>query len=71
VKRGWQINAGQILKIAMQLQDVNLKDPAILKEQLMGVDAVYMMVLINAIANSKESVTNEWIMTKIDELFED
>ena len=36
IERGWRITAGQMLKIIWQLQDVNLSDPAVMREQLTG-----------------------------------
>jgi len=41
VQRGWKINAGQYLKIALQLNELDLLDPAVLREQLVGVDLFY------------------------------
>ena len=41
IKRGWNISAGQILKIAWQISEIDLTDPEILKEQLTGVDMAY------------------------------
>ncbi|MDC3312697.1 hypothetical protein OAV22_02045 [Flavobacteriaceae bacterium] len=67
VKRGWQINAGQILKMAMQLNDLDLKDPNVLREQLTGVDLTYFAMLISAIG--KEEFTTKYICEVIDRIF--
>ena len=58
MKRGYTINAGQYLKMAMQLNDLDLTDVEVLKDQLMGVDSTYMEMLINAIAEQKEKDEN-------------
>lgn len=58
INRGYTINAGQYLKMAMQLNDLNLKDVEVLKDQLMGVDSTYMQMLIDAIAAQKEKDEN-------------
>ena len=54
INRGYTINAGQYLKMAMQLNDLDLKNVEVLKDQLMGVDSTYMGMLIDAIAEKKE-----------------
>lgn len=46
VQRGYTINAGQILKIALQVGDLDLKNPVVLKDQLTGVDVAYFMQVI-------------------------
>lgn len=58
INRGYTINAGQYLKMAMQLNDLNLKDIEVLKEQLMGVDSTYMEMIITAITEQKEKDEN-------------
>lgn len=50
IERGWTITAGQQLKIIMQTNSLNLSDPLILREQLIGVDYMYfqdLLVLVN------------------------
>ena len=58
IGRGYHINAGQFLKMAMQLNDLDLKNVEVLKDQLMGVDSTYMNMLIEAIAEQKEKDEN-------------
>jgi hypothetical protein len=70
--RGWRISAGQILKILMQLSELNLSDPEVLKEQLIGVDQAYMNQLIREI-NNRESGTRvdaTYIAQLIDKIFD-
>lgn len=70
VQRGWTVTAGTYLKILLQLNELNLKDPVVLQEQLVGVDIAYFTQLINAIRNtSKENLTFEYISTIIDRIF--
>ena len=38
IKREWTINAGQILKMAYQVSELDLTDPKVLEDQLTGVD---------------------------------
>lgn len=49
IRRGWQVNAGQMLKMALQLNELNLLDPKVLEEQLTGVDAAYFNQVINSV----------------------
>ncbi len=46
VKRGWQINAGQIVKMALQLNKFDLYNPKVLEDQLTGVDLYFFGQLI-------------------------
>src|SRR3546814_2365725 len=43
IRRGWVINAGQILKIMMQVSELDLTNPAVLQDQLTGVDSAYFI----------------------------
>jgi len=46
IQRGWNIHIGNYVKMAMQLNDLDLKDINILEEQLTGVDAAYLNEII-------------------------
>lgn len=54
IKRGYKINAGQYVKMALQLQDFNLKDPEVLSDQLCGVDLFLFEMIINQIKQLQE-----------------
>lgn len=68
VRRGWQINAGQMLKMALQLNEMDLKSPAVLREQLTGVDLTYFAMLIDALSGEKD-ITVEYVCEVIDRIF--
>jgi hypothetical protein len=73
IKRGWRITAGQMLKIIMQLNDIDLTDRDVLQEQLIGVDQAYMTQLLKAI-QSTDNVTiidTTYIIQLIDSIFEE
>jgi hypothetical protein len=73
IKRGWRITAGQLLKIMFQISEVNLKDPMILREQLMGVDVAYMRQLIHMMNEKKaqsDKIDYNYIVAIIDEIFD-
>jgi hypothetical protein len=70
VKRGWTINAGQILKMAMQVGDLNLKDHGVLEDQLTGVDVAYFMEVISKVREKDpEKVNSAYLIEIIDRMF--
>lgn len=72
LKRGWNINAGQYLKMCFQVAELDLNDLATLEDQLVGVDSQYFMMLIAAMRSQKEKnidLTNDYITTIIDKIF--
>ena len=70
IERGWKINAGQQLKIMWQINELNLKDPQQLYEQLTGVDMAYMYQLISAIKGvDPERLNQAYIAEIIDRIF--
>ncbi len=69
--RGWRINAGQMLKIMWQISELNLKDKAVLSEQLTGVDMAYMWQLIDALQGTDaDKIDSAYVSTIIDRIFE-
>ena len=70
--RGWRITAGQMLKIASQISEIDLSDPKVLKEQLIGVDYAYMRQLIQMLQSrdSGTRVDSIYLARLIDEIFE-
>lgn len=71
IKRGWKISAGQMLKIIVQLNGVDLLNPSILREQLLGVDVSYMHELISTIQNEKGKIDTTYLGNLIDTIFEE
>ena len=74
IKRGWSINAGQILKMCMQLSDLDLKNIDVLEDQLCGVDSLYFTQLINQFKDAKMK-NNDWkydtnyVISVVDKIF--
>jgi len=73
--RGWNVDAGQLLKIALQLSDLNLHDPFTLEEQLTGVDLLYFYQIIADFTeqrrNNKDfAATTEYFIKVIERIFE-
>jgi hypothetical protein len=72
IQRGWRITAGQLLKIVWQLNDIDLKDPAVLREQLIGVDQAYMHQLLRALEtkDATQRIDATYLAKLVDEIFE-
>lgn len=71
IARGWRITAGQMLKMIWQIKDIDLENPEILREQLLGVDQAYMLQLIRSLEDQKGRVDNTYLAKLIDQIFED
>ena len=72
LKRDFNISASEYLKMAFQISQIDLSDPAVLEEQLMGVDVVYFNMLIDDIRNElkgKKHINYEWLVQKLDKIF--
>jgi hypothetical protein len=74
IKRGYTINAGQYLKMCLQLNDLNLHDVETLKDQLTGVDSAYFDIAIRAMESKKETdpefkVDNSYLFEVINRIF--
>jgi len=70
LQRGWKINAGQILKMAMQISELNLKDLKVLEDQLTGVDTAYFVQLLDRLkAKDPEKVDAAYLVEIVDRIF--
>lgn len=70
VQRGWSINAGQILKMCMQLNELNLKDFKVLRDQLTGVDVAYFAQVLQAVHDKDpEKVNTAYLLEIVDRMF--
>lgn len=70
IKRGWTINAGQILKMCFQISLLDLSDIRVLEEATMGVDAAYFIMLIRELKEKNpDKVDATYIMEIIDRVF--
>lgn len=72
LKRGWNINAGELLKVMFQISELNLHDADVLEEQLIGVDVAYFGTLINILRNieDKTKITSEYLNSIIERVFD-
>jgi hypothetical protein len=70
LKRGWNITAGEQLKVMFQISEFDLKNPRVLEEQLIGVDIAYFGALIEALEGvKKDEISSTYINTLIDKIF--
>ena len=74
IERGWKINAGQILKMAMQISELDLMNIDVFEDQLIGVDSLYFMNLIEQFRRSKANnpnfeLTPPYVISIIDKIF--
>lgn len=74
ITRGWTINAGQYLKMCLQLNDLDLHDIETLKDQLTGVDSAYFSMAIAAMEEKKKDdpnfvPDNAYLFDIINEIF--
>ena len=68
--RGFTINAGTYLKILWQVAELDLKDPVVLQEQLIGVDVAYFSMLLDILKNvDPNKLTYNYISQIIDRVF--
>ena len=71
IERGWRITAGQQLKIMLQINELDLKDWQVLREQLIGVDMAYMWQLTEALKDTDlNTIDSTYIAEIIDRIFE-
>lgn len=69
IKKGWTINTGQILKMAFQIKELDLYDPKVLADQLIGVDVAYFVQLLHMIYIDNRDIDYIYICELIDKIF--
>ena len=74
LERGYHINAGQYVKMAFQLNELNLHDIETLEDQLTGVDSGYFMIMISALRkkadeNGEAQVDKSYVFELINRMF--
>lgn len=70
IGRQWTINAGQILKIALQISELDPTDIAVLEDQLTGVDVAYFVELVTKLKEKDPTKVNSAYLVEIlDRMF--
>lgn len=73
INRGYHINVGQILKMVFQIKALDLYNIAVMEDQLLGVDSLYMASFVRSIkedAEKGEEVTETYLMELISDMFD-
>ena len=76
IKRGFNITAGEYLKIMFQISQLDLTDPDVLEEQLIGVDVAYFDLLVKILRERLTSrpdfgLSSAYLNEIIDRIFSD
>lgn len=71
LERGWRISAGEQIKIMWQISKLDLSNINVLREQLTGVDLLFMRALIYQLENRPENQNfdTEYLMEVCDKIF--
>ena len=74
ITRGWTISAGQYVKMAFELNELDLKNIEVFKDQVVGVDSAYFIQALDIIAKKMEqdpnfSLTTCYLFEVIDRIF--
>ena len=70
ISRGWRINAGQILKMCLQVSELDLTDLEVLEDQLTGVDTAYFLQVIDRLKEKDpEKVNTAYLIEILDRMF--
>lgn len=74
LKKGWYINAGQILKMCFQLSELDLTNISVLEEQLTGVDAAYFHEVISYCKKRQDEdpnwkIDSTYLCSIVDKIF--
>lgn len=70
IKRGWTITAGEMLKIGWDISHLDLGNPIVLREQLVGVDAAYFMQLLSLLKD-KQDIDRTYLFECVNRVFDD
>ena len=69
ISRGWRINAGQMLKMILQANKLDLNDYAVLEDQLTGVDVAYFAQVLEEVGKEDGRIDNAYLIEVIDRMF--
>lgn len=70
IQRGWSVNAGQVLKMLLQVSALDLTDPNVLEDQLTGVDSAYFLeVMAKVKEKDPEKVNAAYLVEILNRMF--
>lgn len=68
IQRGWSCHVGNYLKMAMQLNDLDLTDINVLRDQMTGVDSAYLLSIVDALDNPNIDITTSYVCELVDRM---
>lgn len=71
IKRGWTITAGEMLKIAYDIGQLDLNDATVLQDQLTGVDAAYFRQILNLIKQEGKPIDRTYLFELVNRIFDE
>jgi hypothetical protein len=71
IKRGWTITAGEMLKIAWDINKLDLNDRLVLQDQLTGVDAAYFRQIIDLLNKDDKPIERTYLFELINRIFDE
>jgi hypothetical protein len=70
IARQWTVNAGQILKMLMQINELDLTDPKVLEDQLTGVDSAFFLDVLDRLKDKDpETINAAYLCEIMDRIF--
>jgi hypothetical protein len=69
LRRGWTITAGEILKIAWDINKLDLTDIAVLQDQLTGVDAAYFNQVLAELRAEEKDLDRTYLFELVNRVF--
>jgi hypothetical protein len=74
IQRGWTMDAGQYVKMAIQLNMLDLSDPRVLMNQLTGVDTTYFAWILDQVTKEDKLIDGKvdtmYLMNLINYMFD-
>lgn len=68
--RGWTYDLGQVLKMAMQVAELDLQNPYVMMDQLVGMDVAYFMKVMDKIrTDGVKSIDATYLARVVDEIY--
>jgi len=73
IERGWGISAGQIFKMLLQVNNIDLSCRATLLEQIMGVDLLYIQSFLQQLKDLDDTRDDygKLVMSLLDKIFDE
>ena len=74
IKRGWSISAGEVLKMAWDVNELDLRHIPTLRDQLVGVDSAYFTEVIHCLEEGKKAgkdIDRTYLFEIVNRVFEE